>query len=99
MSLPKEFIHKEHLCKKSKSNESGKCPILPDLADIYDETVLLQATYSFFFKFMRSVNFFLTVLKMTSRSNIKTKALICKYFSICYHEGEIKTLGCIRRQI
>ena len=35
MSMLKEFIQKEHPSKKSKSNESGKCPILPDLADIY----------------------------------------------------------------
>jgi hypothetical protein len=40
MSLLKEFIHKEHPRKKFKSIESGKCPILPDLADIL--TLLLE---------------------------------------------------------
>ena len=40
MSMLKEFIQKEHPFKKSKSNESGKCPILPDLADIL--TLLLE---------------------------------------------------------
>jgi hypothetical protein len=40
MSMLKEFIHKEHPRKKLKSIESGKCPILPDLADIL--TLLLE---------------------------------------------------------
>jgi hypothetical protein len=30
----KEFIQKKHPCKKSKSNERGECPILPDFAHI-----------------------------------------------------------------
>ena len=40
MSMLKEFIHMEHPWKKLKSNESGKCAILPDLADIL--TLLLE---------------------------------------------------------
>jgi hypothetical protein len=28
----KELIQKKHPCKKSKSNERGSCPILPDFA-------------------------------------------------------------------
>jgi hypothetical protein len=35
MSMLKEFIQKEHPFTKSKSNESGKCPILPDFAYTY----------------------------------------------------------------
>jgi hypothetical protein len=34
MSMQKEFIQKKHSCKKSKSNERGECPILPDFAHI-----------------------------------------------------------------
>ncbi len=37
MPMLKEFIQKEHPFQKLKSNESGKCPILPDFAHIFSK--------------------------------------------------------------
>jgi hypothetical protein len=49
----KEFIPKEHPCKKLKSNEGGTCPTLPDFADIYS---LILMNYVLLFNMIRSLN-------------------------------------------
>jgi hypothetical protein len=42
----KEFIQKKYPYKKSKSNERGECPILPDFAYIYF-SLMRRNNYSF----------------------------------------------------